>query len=379
MRVLHLGKYYPPVPGGIETHVRELCAGIAARDAEVTCAVSASGQKGSHGKDGLVNVLEFGKLFRKLPPLNPALPLWFCRNRNRFDVVHVHAPNPWAELCCLLFPPKHLVVSYHADIVGKASAPFYLPFQKMLLKRADAIVVGSRALVDSSPVLRPFAHKCVVIPYGIDAARFKKADKASVAQLQLLGKPSYFLCVGRLVPYKGLNVLMDAMRSVPGTLFVVGVGPLLPALRAQAAAAGLAERVRFFPKVADDELPDFFHAADVFVLPSVTRAESFGIVQLEAMACGKPVISTRVGTGVEEVNVHGMTGLTVPPRDANALAAAMRALVEQPSVRAHLGVQARKHAHHYSVRAMADATLAAYRRVCERKANKAVAEVSTYA
>lgn len=378
MRVLHLGKYYPPVPGGIETHVRELCAGLAP-NTEVTCAVSASGQEGSCGKDGHVTVLKFGKLFRGLPPLNPALPAWFCRNRGRFDVVHVHAPNPWAELCCLLFPPKRLVVSYHADIVGKALAPLYLPLQKLLLKRADAIITGSRALVSSSAMLRPFARKCTVIPYSVDGARFKKIDKAAIARLRALGKPPYFLCVGRLVPYKGLNVLVNAMRSVQGTLFVVGVGPLLQDLRAQASAAGIAEHVHFFPKVPDDALPDFFHAADVFVLPSVTRAESFGIVQLEAMACGKPVISTRLGTGVEEVNVHGTTGLTVLPRDAVALAEAMRTLAERPAVRARLGVQARKRAQQYSSHAMTDAVLALYLRVCERKADKAVAEVDTYA
>lgn len=364
MRVLQLGKYYPPVPGGIETHLRELCAGIAAQGVRVACAVSAPGRMGSRSQDGRTPVLAFGKLFPGLPPVNPALPRWFCRNRNGFDVVHMHAPNPWAELCCLLFPPKRLIVSYHADIVGKACAPFYLPFQKALLRRADAIVVASRSLLGSSRVLRPFAQKCVVIPYGVDAARFKKADKAAVARLRSLGKPPYFLYVGRLVPYKGLRVLLDAMRGVPGTLFVVGVGPLLRDLRAQALAAGIAERVRFFPKVTDNELPDFFHAADAFVLPSVTRAEAFGIVQLEAMACGKPVISTRLGTGVDEVNVHGRTGLTVVPGDAAGLRGAMRALAERQALRARLGAQARRRAQQYSSRAMTDAMLALYKRVC---------------
>lgn len=378
MQVLHLGKYYPPVPGGIESHVRAVCAGIA-RNAEVTCVVSSTGRAGSRGQDGRTRVLSFGKLFRSLPPVNPALPAWFSRNRCRFDIVHVHTPNPWAELCCLLFPPKRLVVSYHADIVGKLLAPLYLPLQKLLLRRADAIVTGSRALVASSRMLRPLARKCTVIPYSVDGARLRRADKNVVARLQKLGKPPYFLYVGRLVQYKGLSVLLDAMRGVPGTLFVVGVGPLLPKLRSQAATAALAGRVHFFPKVLDEALPDFFHAADVFVLPSVTRAESFGIVQLEAMACGKPVIGTRLGTGVEEVNVHGKTGLIVPPYDAHALAEAMRVLAERPAVRARLGAQARKHAQKYSARAMADATLAVYRRVCERKADKAVAEVDTYA
>jgi rhamnosyl/mannosyltransferase len=193
---------------------------------------------------------------------------------------------------------------------------------------AEKIVVFSKEYADSSPVLRDFKGKIAVIPYGVDVNKFKKFDKSRVKELRAIGKPPFFLFVGRLVRYKGLHFLIKAMKNVNGTLFIVGNGPLLANLRSIAN-----DRVHFFTKISDADLVNFYHACDVFVLPSTTRAEAFGIVQLEAMACAKPVISTRLNTGVDFVN---KSGILVKPADVGALVNAMNSL-QNKSLRSKVG------------------------------------------
>ncbi len=321
MKVLHVGKFYPPVRGGVETYVRDVCEGLAEK-AEVSCVVSGAGS---------VENVNGVRVFRlpKLPFRHPvSLSLLSFLKNNKFDVVHLHVPNPWAEFCCLLAKPKRLIVTYHADVVKKFGSSFVLPIQRKVLSMAEKIVVFSREYADSSPVLRDFKDKIAIVPYGIDINKFKKFDKSRVNELRSLGKGPFFLFVGRLVRYKGLRFLIKAMQSVNGTLFIVGNGPLLSNMRSIAD-----ERVHFFTKVSDDDLVNFYNACDVFVLPSTTRAEAFGIVQLEAMACKKPVISTKLGTGVDFVN---KSGLLVKPADVDALSSAMNSL-QNKSLRSKVG------------------------------------------
>ena len=364
MNILHLGKYYPPTVGGIETHLKELCAGLAQKGVKITCAVSAAGYQGSVEHHQGMKLIRFGRWISK-PPLNPGL-LFYLQKHN-FDIVHLHMPNPSAELSCLLAKPKKLVVSYHADIVNKPGASIYLPFQKMLLRRADKIIVASQQYLDSSPVLRRFKDKCVIIPYGIDTARFQRINKARINALKQFGTPRV-LYVGRLVPYKGLFTLLSAMRKTTGTLFIVGNGPLLQELKKTVRKHNLSERVHFFTDVPEADLPNFYHAADALVLPSLTRAESFGIVQLEAMACGKPLISTRLNTGVDKVNIHQKTGFTVAPNNPSALAHAMERILNSPREARKLGLQGIKHVREqFTAKRMTTETMRVYHQVLEEQ------------
>ncbi len=172
------------------------------------------------------------------------------------------------------------------------------------------------------------------------------------------------LFVGRLVPYKGLDVLLKAAQRVPATILIAGDGPLAEPLKAQAAAAGLGSRVQFLGHLTDKEIVANFHACDVFVLPSVTRAETFGVVQLEAMACGKPVVSTNLPTGVPWVNRHLETGLVVPPGDEDALAAALTTLVSDPAWSRRMGERAQLRVHEeFTVATMVARSSALYRDV----------------
>jgi rhamnosyl/mannosyltransferase len=146
------------------------------------------------------------------------------------------------------------------------------------------------------------------------------------------------------VYYKGLEVLVDAMAANAGTLMLVGEGPLETDIRRRAAERGLRDRVQIVSRVAAADLPAYYHAADIFVLPSTAITETFGVVQIEAMAAGRPVISTNLPTGVPWVNQDGVSGLVVPSGDGGALGDAIRRLASDAELRGRLGAGARARA-----------------------------------
>ena len=211
-------------------------------------------------------------------------------------------------------PAGQLIVWFHSEVVRPSwrYALFYRPFLRFACARASRIIVASPTLAASSPQLRLWQQKCVVIPYGLDmpsgAAPDRVMARAAAIRQEAGGQP-IVLFVGRLVKYKGVDVLLEAMRGVSATAMLVGDGPERAALQRIAERAGVADRVKFLGEVSPAELAALYRACDLFVLPSVTRQEAFGVVLIEAMACGKPVISTDLGTGSSWVNQDGETGL----------------------------------------------------------------------
>jgi glycosyltransferase involved in cell wall biosynthesis len=207
----------------------------------------------------------------------------------------------------------------------------------------------------------------VVIPYGLEIERGDAAERvtkrADAIRQDAAGRP-IVLFVGRLVRYKGVDVLLEAMRGVSATALLVGNGPERHALQRTAEQLGVADRVKFLGEVSDDELAALYRACDLFVLPSVTRQEAFGVVQIEAMACGKPVISTDLGTGAGWVNQNGETGLVVPPRDAAALRGAIERLIGDDTLQRTMGAAARHRARTlFGVDRMIASALALFREV----------------
>ena len=262
------------------------------------------------------------------------------------DAVELHLPFPLADLALLLSGYKgRVVVAWHSDVVRqKLLLKLYTPLMKWLLKRADAILVATQAHIDSSPYLRPYREKCVIVPYGIDPAEYENRPHLSPLNGMLHDKSAKkVLFTGRLVYYKGADVLLEAFAKVQtnAELFLAGTGVLEPELKQRAEALGIASRVHFLGRRMTPELRDMFADCDIFVLPSVANSEAFGIVQLEAMYYGKPVINTALPTGVPLVSIDGETGLTVPPSDAQALADAMETLLSDDALRAKYGAAAR--------------------------------------
>jgi rhamnosyl/mannosyltransferase len=167
--------------------------------------------------------------------------------------------------------------------------------------------------------------------------------------------------LGVLRYYKGLDVLLHAMTGVAGHLLVVGRGPHRAAVERLVRRLGLQERVTLTGEVSDARRRVLLHASDLLVLPSIDRSEAFGIAQLEAMACGKPVVSSDLPTGVRAVNRHGVTGLLVPPGDADALARALSRVLDDAALRAELGEAARRRVEeHFTAERMVAETLSLY-------------------
>jgi rhamnosyl/mannosyltransferase len=366
LKVLMFNKLYGPHLGGVERVVYDLCEEI---QDKVKLTVLAANTKfrteiERKNKYDIVRVASLGKIFSSLH-LAISIPWWWKSIES--DIVHFHFPSPIAELYCpaLCSSNKPLVVSYHADIVGyKKALSFYAPFLKKFLERANRIIVSSPALLDRSRFLNKFKKKCVIIPFGIDIERFRFAEeveeKAKEIRIKFSGR--IILFVGRLVDYKGIDYLVHAMKDINATLLIVGNGKKETELKRLSGDLKISEKIVFVGAVTDKELSAYYHACDIFVLPSVNNKEEFGLVQLEAHACAKPVISTNLSTGVPFVNLDGITGFTVPPCSSAAVASAVNRLLKDEELRNRMGKQAKLRAEsQFNRKIMADKVLDIYR------------------
>lgn len=337
MRILELGKFYPPVRGGIETLLQSFSEGFVRKGAEVQCVVANTSAQTIREEISRVQVTRcasYGSVF------STSLAPSFVPTARKIhaDIWHAHFPNPLADLSILRAPVNgRIVITYHSDIIRQAGLMrIYGRVVQRVLQRADRIVVATPRNLEFSPWLQPHRAKVRVIPFGIDIAQLTEPRALPKNISSPIGRP-ILLTVGRLVSYKGHRYLIEAMKNLNATLWIVGGGPLESELRAQVAASSLTGRVQFLGDVSDDVLPGLYQACDVFVLPSVTPNEAFGLVQLEAMACGKPVISCDLKSGVPWVNQHERTGLIVPPANSTALEAAIHRLETQPDVAKSFG------------------------------------------
>lgn len=337
MNILHIYKDYPPILGGIENHVKLLAEGQAAHGHAVTVLVTnPAGRQTAAGVENAVQVIRAGRLATVAStPLSLALPWQLSRQRP--DIAHLHFPYPVGEVSqWLLRRGRATVLSYHSDIVRQAGIlRFYRPLLRRVLAAVDAIIVGSPPMRRSA-YLADHQAKLHLIPYGIPLARFRArpadAELAAMRARYLAAQPPpILLFVGRLRYYKGLDTLIRALPEIPGHLVVAGSGPMAAEWQALAQATGVADRIAWLGEASDADLPALYHLADLFVLPASHPSEAFGLVQVEAMAAGVPVVCTELGTGTSYVNRDGVTGRVVPPRDPAALAAAIRELLADPA------------------------------------------------
>ncbi len=343
MRILHIYKdYYPPIVGGMEMSMALLCREMRTR-AEVEALVCSRSIRSRVRTADNVRVTEVGELGRILSaPVAPLFPLFL--KRARYDILHFHLPNPTAVMSYLLGrPPGRVVVHYHSDIVRQAFAlRLYAPFLRKLLRLAQAIIVTSPNYLDTSEHLRPFREKCRVIPLGIDLGELelRGAEEAGVHALREKYGGPFVLFVGVLRYYKGVEYLVQAMQQVDCHLVVIGDGPERPRLERMAEVSGLSGRIHFAGETPQRELVQHYRACEVFVFPGSHRSEAYGLSLVQALACGKPAVSTRLGTGTSFVNLDGETGLVVEPRDPAALAGALNRLLNDAALRRRFGDQA---------------------------------------
>lgn len=345
MRVLHVGKYYPPVEGGIENHVASLCSALAPVHRVTALVFNTTARTVTESRDG-VRVVRAATLGRLMSTeMAPSFFFRFLRLR-RADLIHLHTPNPIGELACLMAPASaRLVITYHSDVVRQRMlGRLNRVVLHRLMRRADRIIAFTRRYMETSPVISRHAEKCAIIPHGIDLTEFEPspATDAFVDRIRAQHGSRLVLFVGRLVYYKGVDHLLRALTRIPdATLLIIGDGPMRPSLEKLSEDLGLGTRARFLGRVGHEEKVACYRASRFLVLPATQRSEAFGLVQLEAQASGIPVISTNIDSGVPFVNKHEETGLVVEPGDDEALSGAMKRLLGDQELCARFGLAGR--------------------------------------
>lgn len=336
MKILQLGKFYP-VEGGVEKVMYDLLVGLSEQGipCDMLCA--------STGKDALqVDITPQNHIFctktllkKYATMISPEMVSRLRKIAPEYDIIHVHHPDPMAALALRLSGYKgKVVLHWHSDIVKqKKLLNFYMPLQNWLVRRADLIVGTSPVYIAASDHLAEVQEKCTYLPIGISAIDPRK-EQVEAIRRRYQGKKIIF-SLGRLVHYKGYRYLVDAARYLDDSYVVLigGTGALRDELQRQIDDNGLTERVKLLGRVADEDLAAYYGACDVYCLSSIMKTEAFAIVQIEAMSCGKPVVSCNIeGSGVPWVNKDDYSGLVVEPENGRALADAIRRIVEDKSL-----------------------------------------------
>jgi glycosyltransferase involved in cell wall biosynthesis len=350
LRVLHAYKVFPPdVMGGIPEVIAYIAKGMFPRhDSSLLVARSRGwGRRYTFDTIPVEAVFSFGTLLST--PIAPSFPFVLARRSRQAALVALHHPFPLNDIGVALGLPSRtpLVVHWHSEIVrARPLAGLLAPFIRHTLARAQRIIVSHSSLVSESPFLAAHGEKCAIIPYGIDVPYWNELDSSQRRQVEELRSrhPRLVMATGRLVPYKGFDVLIEALRRVDATAIIVGEGPLRNDLLRMAQQRGVAERVILAGMLSRDDLKVHLHAAQLYAFPSVSAAEAFGIVQLEAMAAGLPIVNTDLPTGVPHVARHGLEALTVPPNDPAALATAISQLLADRELAQRLGAAGRSRA-----------------------------------
>ncbi len=348
IKVLTIGRFYPPHHGGIERHIDDLLQGLG-KSLQADCIVVDNTQAIEPTENSLSYTLYKVRAITTVAstPISPSM-LYLTRKlhrKNSYHILHLHFPNPMAHLVAQCLPKNiKLVITWHSDIVKqKKLLQFYQPFLKKIIKRADAIIAATPAHFSSSKQLMQWGNqeRFFVVPYGINTTALTSiaADSLSVNAIKEKYQPEKIIfAVGRHVYYKGYEYLIQAMQNISNAVLLLGgKGPLTENLKTLANSLHLQERIVFLGYIPEEQLATYYHAADIFCLPSVEKSEAFGLVQLEAMACKKPVVCCELYNGVNYVNQNNITGLVVPPRDPCALAQAINTLLQDETLRLKMG------------------------------------------
>lgn len=335
MKILQINKLYYPVIGGVETVVKDIAEGLNGKH-DFQIDVLACQKKGARKAETINGVqifkaASFGKLLGM--PLSIDFFRLLFKLKNNYNLFIIHYPFPLAALIAPFIPKNKLIIYYHSDIVRQKL--FSLPFQPFInysLRRAAKILVSGQNIISSSPCLKKYATKCEVVPFGFKAnyqeADYQEAEK--IKQQYAINKP-LLLSIGRLVYYKGYRYAIEALKNIDSKFLIIGQGPEAKKLRALIATTGQTDKIFILPPQV--RLEPYLLACDIFLFPSQARSEAFGLVQLEALAAGKPIINTRLKTAVEEVSLDGVSGLTVENKNAPALAAALDKLLKNEGLR----------------------------------------------
>jgi len=336
MKILQLGKAYPPVNlGGIEVVIQNLHEGL--NKINIHCdalgvndSFKVKEEKGLNGGK-IFRAKRLFKLFSTLFSINQIFIL--NKIKNNYDIIHIHSPDPMATFSLFITNPKcKIVLHWHSDIIKqKILLYFYSPLLKWLINKADIIITTSPIYAPNSNFLYKHLYKVISVPLGSDI-NCDSLDKDFYNKLRNdFFNKKILLSIGRLSYYKGYNYLIDAMNNLDDSyvLLIMGDGDLMNDLKSKIIKQNLTNKVFLLGSLNNLKKNSLYKVCDIFILSSFYKTEAFGIVQIEAMAFGKPVISTNIyGSGVSWVNKNNNTGIIVPIKDSLAISKAILEIAE---------------------------------------------------
>lgn len=367
MRILHFYKtYFPDSVGGVEQVINQLAR--ASQPLGVYAEVLALSPKLSapvieidgHRVHRVKNNFQIASTGFSLAAFSR-----FSQLAKQVDVIHYHFPWPFMDLVHFATRVKKpTVVTYHSDIIRqKKLLKFYEPLQHHFLSSVDKIVVTSPNYLETSQVLSNYRDKTTIIPIGLEKATYPAAPPALLEKWRARLGGRFFLFVGMLRYYKGLHILLEALKDTDYPMVIVGAGPIEAELKAHAIQLGL-KNIHFTGALPNDDKAALLELCYAVVFPSHLRSEAFGISLLEGAMYGKPMISSEIGTGTSFINIDQKTGLVVKPSDPISFRNAMQFLWENPAVAEKMGAQAAKrYAEHFTASQMAASYVELYK-VC---------------
>ncbi len=369
MKILQLGKFYP-IRGGVEKVMYDLTLGLSEQQiyCDMLCASTEDFPAQTIRLNNWGNLIVVPtKIKAAATMLAPDMINRLRKIAKNYDIIHVHHPDPMAALALFFSGYKgKVVLHWHSDIVKqKRLLQLYRPLQNWLIKRADKIVGTSPVYVAESPFLTKVTDKIDYIPIGVNQIIALPKEVEKIRKSYPFKK--IILSQGRLVEYKGYEYLIKAMSQLTADyhLIIGGKGPLKEELTHLIKTLEIEQKVSLIGYVSDEDLPNYFEACDVFCLSSIVKTEAFAIVQIEAMSCGKPLISTRIpGSGVSWVNQDGESGLTIPIADDRAIAQAINRLFNEEGLYNRLASGSKRRFHaHFTRQKMVDKCLQLYQTI----------------
>ncbi|MBJ7900358.1 MAG: glycosyltransferase [Cyanobacteria bacterium RI_101] len=388
-RIVHLSKYYPPERGGIENYIQTLAQTQSDLGAEVCvfCINTLSAEGKGQMKTATLTEWDRGVEVRRVGRLFSVMRFDVCATllqelypltRDSNTIIHLHTPNPTmlTALSVLLLNNKNvnLVITHHSDIIKQKNLKYFLrPFETFIYQKSSLVLATTENYIPGSSILRRFQKKVKALPLTLDLEKFYQPSRQALdfsQRLRVQHGNILWLVVGRLVYYKGLHIALEALTRLPGKLLVIGVGPLAQDLRLLSERLGVRDRVVWLGNVTNAELVGAYRAATALLFPSNARSEAFGLVQVEAMASGCPVINADIpNSGVTWVSRPHQEALTVGVNDPLGLAQEAQRLLQEPGLSQKLGEAGRIRSQIFSAEAVTRQLFRYYEDSLERRSD----------
>ena len=320
IRILHVTKgFYPEVIGGIETFIDTLCIDL---KNQYEFGILCLGNKTHVYRYKNLKIYKFRKSFEiSSCPFSLEALIKYKKTIKSYDIIHYHYPYPFMDILNLFSAKKKKIVTYHSDIVKqKLLNFFYHPVKLFFLNSMDKIIVSSKQYLNTSKDLKNFKKKIKIINFGINKIQVKTNNN--------LKKQKYILFVGSIRYYKGLNILIEAAKTIKSKIFICGSGKDLTKLILLKNKLRL-KNVFFLGYVSEKYKNELLKHCELFILPSNARSEAFGIAILEAMSFGKPIISCRIGSATSYINKNNITGYVIQPNDSKLLSKKINFLLDK--------------------------------------------------